>query len=302
MTSERHKLRPSRDERQAACRARAAVILAVISGAMILGACSTTSETAKQLNPDPPGKMFADADAALSRKAYDKAAKKFEDLERDHPYSSEARRAMVLAAFSYYKDGKLEQAIATAKRYTSLHPGTKEAPIAHDIIAKSYLEEMRTPDRDQSSTRKALAELRTLKARYPDSTQAKDADNRIRLCEDSLAASEMVVGRYSLKKKEWVAAKNRFETVVREYQNTAHVEEALMRLTEVNMGLGLREEAQNAAAVLGHNFPDSQWYKDAYTLLASDGLQPREDSSSWISRAWQGVKVPKLFSLGGPSQ
>ena len=245
--------------------------------------------------------MFADADAALSRKSWDKAAKKFEDLERDHPYSPEARRAMVLAAYAYFREGKLEQAIASARRYTTLHPGTKEAPMAHDIIAKSYLEEIRSPDRDQTSTRKALAELKILKARYPESPQAREADNRIRLCEDSLAASEMYVGRDYLKKKQWLGAKNRFEVVVREYQNTAHVEEALMRLTEVNMALGLVEEAQNAAAVLGHNFPDSQWYKDAYALLATGGLQPREDKGSWLSRMWQGVKLPKL-SLGGPTQ
>ena len=279
---------------------RGVTVAVAVVAMSLLAACSTASDSAKQLNPDPPDKMFADADAALTRKAYDKAAKKFEDVERDHPYSPEARRAMVLAAFAYYKDGKLEQAIATAKRYTSLHPGTKEAPIAHDIIAKSYMEEMRTPDRDQSSTRKALAELRTLKARYPDSPQARDADNRIRLCEDSLAASEMVAGRFYQQKKQYLAAKNRFETVAKEHQNTAHVEEALMRLTEVNMVLGLREEAQNSAAVLGHNFPDSKWYKDAYTLLASDGLQPREDNSSWLSRAWQGIKLPKM-TLGGPA-
>lgn len=275
--------------------ATAVLVIAVTS--LVSVGCSTASDTAKQLNPDPPDKMFSVADSELTKKNYDRAAKKFEDLERDHPYSPEARRAMVLAAYAYYKDGKLEQAIATARRYTTLHPGTKEAPLAHDIIAKSYLEEIRSPDRDQSSTRKALAELRTLKARYPDSPQARDADNRIRLCEDSLAASEMNVGRYSLKRKEYLAAKNRFEVVVKEYQTTAHVEEALMRLTEVNLALGLREEAQTSAAILGHNFPDSPWYKDAYSLLASDGLQPREDTGSWLSQAWKGFKVPKL-SLG----
>jgi outer membrane protein assembly factor BamD len=280
-------------------RARQTIACAVM--ASLLAGCSTASETARQLNPDPPEQMFASADRALSRGSYDKAAKKFEDLERDHPYSPEARRAMVLAAFAYYKDGKLEQAIATARRYTALHPGTKEAAMAHDLIAKSYMEDMRSPDRDQTATRKALAELRILKARYPDSPQAADADNRIRICEDSLAASEMVVGRAYLKKKQYLASKNRFEVVAREFQTTAHVEEALMRLVEVNMALGLREEAQNVGAVLGHNFPDSQWYKDAYALLATDGLQPREDKGSWLSRAWASIKVPKMM-LGGSSQ
>ena len=278
-----------------------AIALSLALVASALQGCASTTDAAKQLNPDPPGKMFADADALLTAKKYDAAAKRFEDLDRDHPYAPEARRAVVLAAFAYYKDGKFDQAIATARRYTTLHPGTKEAALAHHIIASSHFEEIRSPDRDQSNTRKALAELKTLKARYPDSSYAKEADNRIRICEDSLAASEMHVGREYLKKKAWVAAKNRFEIVVRDYQTTVHVEEGLARLVEVNMALGLVDEAQNAGAVLGHNFPDSRWYKDSYTLLASGGLAPREDTGNWISRQWRQVKLPKL-SLGGPAQ
>ena len=138
-------------------------------------------------------------------------------------------------------------------------------------------------------------QLKTLKTRYPESEYAKDADNRIRVAEDNLAASEMEVGRYYLKRKNYVAAINRFKTVAGEYQTTAHVEEALMRLTECYMALGITKEAQNAAAVLGHNYPDSKWYKDAYVLLQSDGLAPRDDGDSWLSKAWK--SVPKL-SLG----
>ena len=123
------------------------------------------------------------------------------------------------------------------------------------------------------------------------------AGNRIRIAEDNLAASEMEVGRYYLKQKNYVAAINRFKTVVTDYQTTAHVEEALARLTESYMSLGITKEAQDAAAVLGHNFPDSKWYKDSYALLQSDGLAPREDGDSWLSKAWKAV--PKL-GLGGP--
>jgi outer membrane protein assembly factor BamD len=157
---------------------------------------------------------------------------------------------------------------------------------------------MSGPNRDQSNTRKALAEYKILKTRYPDSQYAKDADNRIRICEDSLAAAEMEVARYYMKKRNYVAAINRFRTVATDYQTTAHVEEALMRLTEAYMALGIKHEAQTAAAVLGHNFPSSQWYKDAYVLLQSDGLAPREESGSWLSKAWANVKLPKL-SLSG---
>lgn len=279
---------------------RAALAAALGAAAILSAGCASTTDTAKALNPDPPAKMYADADAMLSKGRFEDAAKRFEELDRDHPYAPEARRAIVMSAFAYYKAGKYPEAVATARRYTTLHPGTKEAALAHHVIASSYYEEMRAPNRDQSATRKALAELKTLKARYPDSPYAKEADNRIRIAEDSLAASEMEVGRYYQKKSNHVAAINRFRTVVTEYQETAHVEEALMRLTETYLSLGVKEEAQTAAAILGHNYPDSKWYKSAYQLLASDGLAPREDTGSWLSQAWKGVKLPKL-SLGGSS-
>lgn len=264
--------------------------------ALSLAACASSNDISKALNPDPPGKMYAEADGLLARGKYERAAKRFEDLDRDHPYAPEARRSIVMAAYAYYKAGKTPEAIASAQRYTTMHPGTKEAALAHHIIASSYFDEMKGPNRDQSTTRKALAELEVLRTRYPDSPYSKDADNRIRIALDTLAGSEMEVGRYYLKQNNYIAAINRFKTVVTEYQTTAHVEEALMRLTEAYMALGIKPEAQTAAAVLGHNFPKSKWYKDAYTLLASDGLAPREDTGSWMSQTWK--SLPKL-SLGG---
>jgi outer membrane protein assembly factor BamD len=242
--------------------------------------------------------MYADADALMTKGKYEDAAKKFEDLDRSHPYSPEARRAIVLSAFAYYKAGKAPEAIASAERYTVMHPGTKDAPLAHHIIASAYFDDMKGPNRDQTPTRKALEQLKILKTRYPDSTYAQDADNRIRIAEDTLAASEMEVGRYYLKQKNYAGAINRFKTVVSDYQTTNHVEEALMRLTECYMALGVKNEAQTAVAVLGYNFPESRWYKDAYALLKSDGLAPAQDSESWITKAWK--SVPK-FSLGGPT-
>ncbi|MCB1520957.1 MAG: outer membrane protein assembly factor BamD [Hyphomicrobiaceae bacterium] len=273
-------------------------VLALAGISLLQGCSSSTGDLQAALNPDPPGQMFAAADKLMGRGKYESAAKKFEDLDRDHPYAPEARRAIVMAAYAYYKAGKLPEAIASAERYTTMHPGTKEAALAHHIIASSYFDEMGTPNRDQSSTKKALRELKKLKAQYPDSEYAQKADNRIRLAEDTLAASEMEVGRYYLKNGNHVAAINRFKSVVSEYQTTAHVEEALMRLVESYMALGIKPEAQSAAAVLGHNFPNSRWYKDAYALLQTDGLAPRENSESWISKAWKAV--PKL-SLGGPT-
>jgi outer membrane protein assembly factor BamD len=273
------------------------VAAAILMAAMV-AACSNSKNAEKLLNPDPPDKMFALGDNYLQRGKFEDAAKVFEDLDRDHPYSPEARRAIVMSAYAYYKAGKFPEAIASARRYTTMHPGTKEAPLAHHIIASAYFDDIVGPNRDQSNTRKALDEYKVLKARYPDSEYAKQADNRIRICEDSLAASEMEVGRYYLKNKNYTAAINRFKVVVTDYQTTVHVEEALARLVESYMALGIDQEAQNAAAVLGHNFPESQWYKDSYVLLQSGGLAPRETGTSWLSKAWQGMKLPKL-SLSG---
>ncbi len=264
---------------------------------LALAGCASSSDATSILNTDPPEKMFADADSLMSKGKFDEAARKFEDLDRSHPYSPEARRAIVLAAYAYYKAGKTPEAIASAERYTVMHPGTKDAPLAHHIIASSYFDDINLANRDQGATRKALEQLKILKARYPDSSYARDADNRIRICEDTLAASEMEVGRYYMNQKNFVAAINRFKVVVSDYQTTAHVEEALMRLTESYMALGVTNEAQTAVAVLGHNFPQSKWYKDAYALLKSDGHEPAQDSGSWITKAWK--SVPK-FSLGGP--
>lgn len=262
-----------------------------------LSGCSTPSiDTTQALNPDPPSKMYADADALMNAGKFSDAAAKFEMLDREHPYSPEARRSIVMAAYAYYRAGKTPEAIASAERYVALHPGTKEAPLAHHIIASSYFDDMKAPNRDQQTTRKALEQLKILKTRYPDSEYSRDADKRIRLAEDNLAASEMEVGRYYLKRHNYVAAINRFKTVVTDYQTTAHVEEALMRLTECYLALGITNEAQNAAAVLGHNFPDSKWYRDSYALLKSGGLTPQGNEESWISKVWKSVPSVSLSS------
>ena len=268
--------------------------LGALATAVAVAGCASTDNAKKLLNPDPPGKMYASADKDLTSGKFSRAARKFEELDRDHPYSPEARRAMVMAAYSYFRAGKFPEAIATARRYTTVHPGTKEAAFAHHIIASAYFEDINSPKNDQSNTRKALKELQTLKSRYPNSKYAKQADNRIRIARDTLAASEMEVGRYYLKNQKHTAAINRFKTVVAQYQDTKHVEEALMRLTETYMALGIRNEAQTAAAILGHNFPKSPWYKDAYTLLQSDGLAPREDTGSWLAQSFKNFKLPSF--------
>ncbi len=270
---------------------RAIRIAALLTGAALAAGCSSKGDTAL-LNPDPPGKMFADGDARLARGSYTEAAVKFENLDRDHPYAPEARRAMVMAAYAYYKAGKYPEAIAAAKRYTALHPGTKEAALAHHIIASANFDDIRTPGRDQTETRRALAELKLLRDRYPDSPYTKQAENRIRIAEDLLAASEMNVGRYYLQRSNHLAAINRFKVVVAEYQTTAHVEEALYRIVESSLSLGIVPEAQAAAAVLGHNFSGSVWYRDAHALLKSDGLSPQASTGGWFSNIFKPAAKP----------
>ena len=201
-----------------------------------------------------------------------------------------------MAAYAYYKAGKYPEAMGAARRYTTLHPGTKDAALAHHIIASANFDEIKDPVRDQTATRKALAELKMLVQRYPDSPYTKQSENRIRIAEDVLAANEMTVGRYYQKGKNFVAAINRYKTVVSEYQTTAHVEEALYRLVETNMALGIVVEAQSAAAVLGHNFPNSDWYKHSYALLKSGGVSPQLNTGSWISNTL------KALTPGGGTQ
>jgi outer membrane protein assembly factor BamD len=262
-------------------------LLAVVLLTAAVQGCSSSNDITKALNPDPPGKMYAFADALMAKGRYDEAAKKFEDLDRDHPYAPEARRAMVMAAFSYYKAGKYPEAIASGRRFTTLHPGSKDAALAHHVIASSYFAEIKDPAHDQTASRRALAELKIIANRYPNSAYAQQAQNRIRLCEDSIAANEMYVGRYYLKKGQFVAAINRFKAVVTEYQTTQHVEEALHRLVEANLALGIVPEAQSSAAVLGYNFPKSAWYGRSYALLGNQGFKPQDQQGSWISRQWK---------------
>ncbi|MGI9405900.1 MAG: outer membrane protein assembly factor BamD [Hyphomicrobiaceae bacterium] len=268
----------------------------LVATAMMLSGCSSglpslpffsSSPDTKTAAPKPADELYNRADNLLSRGKYGGAAKRFEDVDREHPYSPYARRALALAAYAYYKDGNYAEAIKAGRRYTTLHSGTKDAALAHHVIAMSYFDQISDPKRDQSKTKRALNELNILIRRYPDSEYAKQARNRVRITRDILAASEMNVGRYYMREGNQLAAINRFKTVVTKFQTTAHVEEALARLTESYMALGIRNEAQTAAAVLGHNFPNSQWYKDSYALLKSDGLAPREDQSSWISRSWK---------------
>jgi len=259
--------------------------------ALLLGGCGSIfgSDKPELVNNDPPGKIYGQAEKMVDDGDYEEAARQYEQVDINHPYSQEARRAIVMASYAYYRAGKYDDAISAADRYLTLHPGTQESDLAQNVIAMSYYDQVLDPKRDQTSARRSLAAYDKLLQRYPNSRYAAEAANRARILRDLIAASDMQVGRYYLRRNNYLAAINRFRTVVTEYQTTEQVEEALMRLTEAYMALGIVNEAQTAAAVLGHNFPDSKWYKHAYSLLGKRGLEPQQHEGSWITRTWKGA-------------
>jgi outer membrane protein assembly factor BamD len=270
----------------------ASLLCLVLSAGLLSGCGSFWGKKEITENTDPPDVIYGKADTLIHKGSYEDAAKEYEEVDINHPYSQEARKAIVMAAYAYYKAGKYDDAVSAADRYLTLHPGTQESDLAQNIIGMAYYDQVLDPKRDQTNAKKALDAYNTLLQRYPNSRYAADATNRVRILRDLLAASEMTVGRYYLRHNNYLAAINRFRTVVSDYQTTEQVEEALMRLTEAYMALGIVNEAETAAAVLGHNFPDSKWYSHAYSLLGQNGAQPQEHEGSWITQTWKGNGKP----------
>lgn len=262
-----------------------------VASLLALAACASNETDDLALDETPADQLFNEGLAYRSAGDLSRATKKFEEVDRLHPYSEYARKSLVNIAFANYSRGKYDEAINAARRFVTLHPGSPDAAYALYIIGQSYFRQIPDISRDQKTTEKALAAMSELVRRYPDSEYADDARQKIRVTQDQLGGKEMNVGRYYLKKRNYIAAINRFRDVVVQYQTTRHVEEALARLTEAYYALGVVSEAQTAAAVLGHNFPDSRWYKDAYSLLKKGGYEPSADESSWISKAFNGIKI-----------
>ena len=211
--------------------------------------------------------LYSLAKQRLDRGQYALAAAIFDEVERQHPYSIWARRAQLMSAFSYYAAKDYTKSTESARRFLAIHPGNKDAPYAHYLIALNYYEQIEDVTRDQSITRQAMDALNELVRRYPNTRYASDARLKIDLVRDHLAGKEMEVGRFYQNRAQWLAAVNRFRQVVDEYQTTSHTPEALMRLTESYLALGIAEEARRSAAVLGANFPNSKWYERAYNLV-----------------------------------
>ena len=224
------------------------------------------------------GTLYSAAKDRLDRGLYKEAAALFDEVERQHPYSIWARRAQVMGAFSYYLAQDYTQAIQSSQRFLSVHPGNRDAPYAYYLIALSYYEQISDVTRDQKITQQALDALGELSRRYPNSRYAADARLKMDLVRDHLAGKEMEIGRFYERRGQWLAASMRFRTVVEQYQTTSHTPEALMRLVETYLALGVREEAKKSAAVLGANYPGTDWYQRAYELMEKNPILPPQQA------------------------
>ena len=227
--------------------------------------------------------------ASLKDGSYKTAIKHFSEVERQYPYSSWATKAILMQAYASYEQGKFDDAIVAANRFITLHPGHKDAGYAYYLVAISNYNRINDTKRDQTETQQALEALEEVARRFPGTPYADDAAKKVAVARDHLAGKEMEIGRYYYKQGSYLAGINRFKRVVTDYQNTSQTPEALYRLSEGYMALGVVSEAQTAAAVLGHNYPNSEWYKDAYQLVSSDGQAPVANDESWISKAFKSL-------------
>ncbi|MFD2237355.1 outer membrane protein assembly factor BamD [Aureimonas populi] len=271
---------------------RAALGLALGVSAMALSGCMSGGDDdnfdalALASQTEPADVLYNQGLANLENGRLREASAKFQAIDRQHPYSEYARRALIMRSFTSYRAQDYDEAVSSARRYVTLYPGSNEAAYAQYITGLSYFRQMPDVTRDQAQTARAANAFQEVIDRYPESEYVEDSRAKLRQARDQLAGKEMQVGRYYLERREYIAAINRFRNVVDTYPQTRHVEEALARLTEAYLSMGLQQEAQAAASVLGQNFPDSQWYADSYALLQSGGLQPRDGTSdSWFGNA-----------------
>ena len=247
---------------------RSAALAAIIAVTGTVAGCSSDGDEDDFAYVERPVEtLYAEAQTALDRKRFDEAIAYFDEVERQHPYSSWARRAMLMSAYVKYQTNDYEAAIEDLDRFISIHPGNKDAPYAYYLKAMCYYERIRDVGRDQSITRQALDSLEEVVRRYPDTEYARDATLKLDLTYDHIAGKEMDIGRWYLRKNQHVAAINRFNTVLQQYQTTSHTPEALHRIVESYLELGVVDEARRHAAVLGYNYPGSEWYEDTYRLF-----------------------------------
>ncbi len=262
------------------------------AAALMLTACSSDKKKDEFYDPyagRSAASIYQEGEQLLNDGNPVAAGEVFEELERVHPYSEWSRRAMIMAAFSYYQAAEFNRAITAGQRFLDFFPSDPDSPYAQYLIGMSYYDQIVDVQRDQGATRRALQELEEVVRRYPGTEYAREAQFKIDLTRDQLAGKEMLIGRYYLGQRHYVAAINRFKVVLSQYQTTSHTPEALHRLVEAYLSLGVVSEAQTAAAVLGHNFPGSEWYEASYAMMQGADLAPFEERESWISRVFRRV-------------
>ena len=236
----------------------------------------------------PPETLYQQALSEMDAQRYMTAVTTLEKLERQHPYSEFNEKAKLMQVYGNYRIGKFDEAILAADRYMALYPGSKETAYVLYLKGNSYFGQIKDITRDQKISQDANETYSLLISNYPDSDYAKDAKDKLTIGVDQLAGKEMSVGRYYLGQGQYAAAINRFRVVAEQFQSSTHIEEALYRLTEANLALGLTSEAATAAAVLGHNYPQSNWYKEAYDLLGKQGVKPAINQGSPLAKLQQG--------------
>jgi outer membrane protein assembly factor BamD len=248
----------------------------------ILAGCGGSSDEDTNYTEQPVEVLYNRALDQLGQQDYKLASKSFEEVDRQHPYSVWATKAQIMAAFSYYQMNKYDDAIAALDRFIQLHPGHRDIPYAYYLKALCYYEQITDVQRDQRVTQQALDALAEVVKRFPESPYARDARLKVELAIDHLAGKEMSIGRYYQTNQQYIGAINRYRVVIERYQTTTPVPEALHRLVECYLALGVKSEAQEAAAVLGYNFPGSDWYQDSYFMMTGEGTRPTDEKSGWF--------------------
>ncbi|MCV2888802.1 outer membrane protein assembly factor BamD [Ruegeria aquimaris] len=272
---------------RAGARIFGALLLATVLTACSGGGFRPAADRTQNLETYTPEQIFERGEYELSQKRTDDAAFYFSEVERLYPYSNWAKRALIMQAFSFHAGKDYPESRAAAQRYIDFYPADEDAAYAQYLLALSYYDQIDEVGRDQGLTFQALQALRTVIEVYPDSEYATSAILKFDLAFDHLAAKEMEIGRYYLRRQHYTAAINRFRVVVEDFQTTTHTAEALHRLVEAYLSLGLVNEAQTAGAILGYNYQSSEWYEASYKLLTARGLKMRDPGNNWLSQIYR---------------
>ncbi|WP_183868526.1 outer membrane protein assembly factor BamD [Rhizobium sp. BK313] len=257
------------------------------TGAVVTG-CNTDKDidiTKLGVETDPPETLYNQGLANIKAGNMTEAGRKFDAINQQQPFSEWARKALVMSTFVKYRTGRYDDAVQSGNSYLKQYPGSEDADYVQYLVGSSYAKQIVDVTQDQRAAQQTIEAMSKLVSDYPNSQYVSDAQAKIRFARDQLAGKEMQIGRYYLERKDYLAAIARFRIVVEQYPTTNQIEEALARLVEAYYAMGIVPEAQTAAAVLGHNYPDSRWYADSFKLLKSGGVEPRESEGSWISRA-----------------